>query len=52
MSIPALVMWLGAVLVVTGFTLYFFYRILTNPQPPDTPDDPESPEGFKTFDVT
>jgi hypothetical protein len=52
MSTPALVMWLSAVLIVTGFTIYFFYRILTIPQPPVLPDDDEAPDGFKTFDVT
>ncbi|MCB9312835.1 MAG: hypothetical protein H6568_08710 [Lewinellaceae bacterium] len=52
MTISAIFMWVGSVLIVTGVTAYFFYRILTNPRPPEVPVDEDAPEGFKTFDVT
>jgi hypothetical protein len=31
MNTSALIMWLGSVLIVTGFTVYFFSKVLKNP---------------------
>jgi hypothetical protein len=52
MSTLALITWLFAVTIVSGFTGYFFYRILTNPQKLDVPTDEDAPHGTKTFDAT
>jgi hypothetical protein len=35
MNTSALVLMLASVLTVTGFTLYFFYRVLTTPPKPE-----------------
>ena len=35
MNTPALVLMLASVLTVTGFTLYFFFRVLTVPRKPE-----------------
>ena len=45
MNTSALILMLSSVITVTGFTLYFFYRVLTTP-PKSEPDsyfenDPE-----------
>ena len=45
MNTSALILMLSSVITVTGFTLYFFYRVLTIPPKPE-PDsyhenDPE-----------
>ncbi len=52
MNTVALVTWLVSISIVTGFTGYFFYKVLTNPHAPELPEDPEGPHGAKTFDVT
>ncbi|MBK6626265.1 MAG: hypothetical protein IPJ87_17560 [Flavobacteriales bacterium] len=45
MNTSALVLMLSSVLTVTGFTLYFFYRVLTTPPKPEpdsfSDNDPE-----------
>lgn len=52
MNTIALVTWLAAVIIVTGFTGYFFYRVLTNPHIPDLPHQDDTAQGPKTFDAT
>ncbi|MBL7957079.1 MAG: hypothetical protein JNM49_03895 [Flavobacteriales bacterium] len=37
MNNDALILMLGSVLIVTGITVYFFYRVLTSP-PKKEPD--------------
>jgi hypothetical protein len=31
MNASALIIWLGSVIIVTGFTLYFFIKVLKTP---------------------
>ncbi len=52
MNTSALITWLLSITIVSGFTGYFFYRVLTNPHTPDVPDDEDAPHGPKSFDVT
>lgn len=52
MSTVALITWLSAISIVTGFTGYFFYKVLTTPHVPDLPEDDNIPQGPKTFDAT
>lgn len=45
MNTSALILMLAAVLTVTGFTAYFFFRVLTTPPKPEpdsySENDPE-----------
>jgi hypothetical protein len=52
MNTIALITWLSSITIVTGFTGYFFYRVLTNPHVPDIPEDENIAQGPKTFDAT
>jgi hypothetical protein len=53
MNTIALITWLASIITVTGFTGYFFYRVLTNPHTPHIPDDEDNvAQGPKTFDAT
>ncbi len=52
MNTAALITWLLSISIVTGFTGYFFYRVLTNPHEPEIPEDDHIPQGPKTFDAT
>jgi hypothetical protein len=52
MNTIALITWLFSVITVTGFTGYFFYRVLTNPHVPDVPHSDDVAQGPKTFDAT
>lgn len=52
MNTIALITWLASVITVTGFTGYFFYRVLTNPHTPDVPHSDDVAQGPKTFDAT
>jgi hypothetical protein len=52
MNTSALITWLLSISIVTGFTAYFFYRVLTNPHAPDLPEDENVAQGPKTFDAT
>lgn len=52
MNTIALITWLTSISIVTGFTGYFFYRVLTNPHAPEIPEDDNIAQGPKTFDAT
>jgi hypothetical protein len=48
MNSTALIMYLSANIIVTAFTVYYFYKVLTIP-PRNDHDDHQGP---KTFDAT
>jgi hypothetical protein len=48
MNQSALIIFLIAQILVTGFTVYFFYKVLFSSKPPVDHDD----DGVKTYDAT
>lgn len=53
MNTLALITWLASIITVTGFTGYFFYRVLASPHEPHIPhDEDDVTQGPKTFDAT
>lgn len=51
MNTSALIMWLSAITIVTGFTIYYFIKVLRTPTKDHTELDSHY-EGSKTHDVT
>jgi hypothetical protein len=52
MNATALITWLLSIITITGFTVYYFYKVLATPHVPDAPHSDDVAQGPKTFDAT